>query len=216
MTEYIANSPDVGRRPRISRMRSYSSGLSPSAAYGCSRSGVAAAFSTVSTTGRADASAEAVEEGVVMRLSSRNRGRRTASILVAAPECRTARCGRLSAHDGFADQPLRSRVARIEHARVVVDLEVQPLEVLTVFGHALDERLATAFEHLDALRDRVVARVRQRDEVLHVADGHARRAQQLEELDPADVVLAVAAVSARRLRDRGEQSLALVIPQRVL
>ncbi len=50
MTEYIASSPLVGRRPRISRMRAYSSGLRPSAAYGCSRSGVSVAFATVSTT----------------------------------------------------------------------------------------------------------------------------------------------------------------------
>src|SRR3954469_8043375 len=51
MTEYIASSPLVGRRPRMSRMLWYSSGLSPRAAYGCSFSGVAAAFSTVSSTG---------------------------------------------------------------------------------------------------------------------------------------------------------------------
>src|SRR5690554_2888345 len=50
MTEYIASSPDVGRRPRISLIFSYSSGLSPSAAYGCSFSGVAMALETVSAT----------------------------------------------------------------------------------------------------------------------------------------------------------------------
>src|SRR5690606_23855519 len=48
MTEYMASSPLVGRRPRISRMRAYSSSFRPRAAYGCSRSGVAAAFSTES------------------------------------------------------------------------------------------------------------------------------------------------------------------------
>src|SRR6478735_6391639 len=46
----MASSPLVGRRPRISRICRYSSVLRPSAAYGCSRSGVVAAFSTVSTT----------------------------------------------------------------------------------------------------------------------------------------------------------------------
>src|SRR6478752_3633633 len=47
----MASSPLVGRRPRMSRMLWYSSGFSPRAAYGCSFSGVAAAFSTVSSTG---------------------------------------------------------------------------------------------------------------------------------------------------------------------
>ena len=50
MTEYMASSAAVGRRPSRSRMRWYSSGLSPSSANGCARSGVAAAFSTVSDT----------------------------------------------------------------------------------------------------------------------------------------------------------------------
>src|SRR5690606_15556380 len=48
ITEYMASSPLVGRRPRISRIDWYSSDLSPRATYGCSRSGVAAAFWTVS------------------------------------------------------------------------------------------------------------------------------------------------------------------------
>src|SRR5215207_2151811 len=51
MTEYIASSALVGRRPRMLRMRSYSSGLSPSAPYGWSFSGVVAATSTVSSCG---------------------------------------------------------------------------------------------------------------------------------------------------------------------
>src|SRR4029453_7844301 len=51
MTEYIASSALVGRRPRMLRMRSYSSGFSPSAAYGCSFSGVAAATTAVSRNG---------------------------------------------------------------------------------------------------------------------------------------------------------------------
>ena len=42
----------VGRRPRISRIRSYSSSFSPSSAYGCSRSGVASASLTVSGSRR--------------------------------------------------------------------------------------------------------------------------------------------------------------------
>src|SRR5690606_38156148 len=51
MTEYIASSAFVGRRPRISRIWAYSSGLRPSSAYGCSASGVAAASSIVSYPG---------------------------------------------------------------------------------------------------------------------------------------------------------------------
>ena len=41
MTEYIASSLLVGRRPRISRIRAYSSAFRPSSAHGCSRSGSA-------------------------------------------------------------------------------------------------------------------------------------------------------------------------------
>src|ERR1700712_3564776 len=51
MTEYIASSAPVGRRPRIALMRSYSSAVSPSSDHGCAWSGVRAAFWTVSTTG---------------------------------------------------------------------------------------------------------------------------------------------------------------------
>src|SRR6476469_6525421 len=51
ITEYMASSAAVGRRPRLSRMRWYSSGLRPSSANGCSWSGVAAATSTVSVWG---------------------------------------------------------------------------------------------------------------------------------------------------------------------
>src|SRR3954451_23581121 len=48
LTQYIASSQLVGRRPRMSRMRWYSSGFNPSSAHGCSASGVAAARLTVS------------------------------------------------------------------------------------------------------------------------------------------------------------------------
>src|SRR5689334_16534522 len=51
MTEYIASSEAVGRRPRISRMRWYSSGLRPSSAHGWSWEGSSAAIETVSSTG---------------------------------------------------------------------------------------------------------------------------------------------------------------------
>ena len=51
MTEYMASSAMVGRRPRISRMRSYSSAFSPSSDQGCSVSGVIEAFPTVSIVG---------------------------------------------------------------------------------------------------------------------------------------------------------------------
>src|SRR5699024_9686325 len=47
--EYIASSASVGRRPRISRIRPYSSSFNPSAAHCCSTSGVAPAWSTVSS-----------------------------------------------------------------------------------------------------------------------------------------------------------------------
>ena len=48
MTEYMASSAVVGRRPRMSRIRRYSSDFRPSSAQGCSSSGVFAASSTVS------------------------------------------------------------------------------------------------------------------------------------------------------------------------
>src|SRR6059058_1776637 len=48
MTEYIASSELVGRRPRISRIRAYSSALSPRSAHGWSRDGSVAARATVS------------------------------------------------------------------------------------------------------------------------------------------------------------------------
>src|SRR6478736_7579283 len=49
MTEYIASSASVGLRPRMSRIRWYSSSLRPSSRYGCGCSGVVVALSTVST-----------------------------------------------------------------------------------------------------------------------------------------------------------------------
>src|SRR4051812_31132129 len=48
MTAYIASSASVGRRPRISRMRAYSSSFKPSSRYGWGCSGVAPALATVS------------------------------------------------------------------------------------------------------------------------------------------------------------------------
>src|SRR5688500_11961594 len=50
MTEYMASSDEVGRRPRISLIRAYSSSFRPSSAHGCSWSGVRAAAPTVSAT----------------------------------------------------------------------------------------------------------------------------------------------------------------------
>src|SRR6478735_145769 len=50
MTEYIASSELVGRRPRISRIFWYSSALRPRSAQGCSWSGSLAATATVSST----------------------------------------------------------------------------------------------------------------------------------------------------------------------
>src|SRR4051794_33402841 len=61
ITEYMASSAAVGRRPRMSRMRWYSSGLSPSSANGCSWSGVAAACSTVSVWGAVRAAAVVID-----------------------------------------------------------------------------------------------------------------------------------------------------------
>src|SRR5918999_3018511 len=52
ITEYMASSDEVGRRPRISRIRAYSSDFRPSSAHGCAWSGVPRALSTVSTTGQ--------------------------------------------------------------------------------------------------------------------------------------------------------------------
>ncbi len=53
MIEYIASSELVGRRPRISTMRAYSSSLSPSSAYGIGAFGSASAATTVSINARA-------------------------------------------------------------------------------------------------------------------------------------------------------------------
>src|SRR6187200_3557800 len=50
MTEYIASSAEVGRRPRISLIRAYSPSLSPSSAHGCGWTGVSVALPTVSDT----------------------------------------------------------------------------------------------------------------------------------------------------------------------
>src|SRR5215213_4739583 len=50
ITLYIASSELVGRRPRISRIRWYSSALRPRSAQGCSWSGSLAATATVSST----------------------------------------------------------------------------------------------------------------------------------------------------------------------
>ncbi|MNW60742.1 hypothetical protein D3C74_387530 [compost metagenome] len=66
MTEYIASSAAVGRRPRMSRMRWYSSGLRPSSAKGCASSGVAAARSTVSRCGRCSEVAAAAGVGALL------------------------------------------------------------------------------------------------------------------------------------------------------
>ena len=50
MTEYMASSDEVGRRPRISLIRAYSPSFSPSSAHGCAWSGVRVASPTVSAT----------------------------------------------------------------------------------------------------------------------------------------------------------------------
>src|SRR4051812_36474903 len=52
ITEYMASSDEVGRRPKISRSWAYSSGLRPSSDHGCWASGVAAASATVSNEAR--------------------------------------------------------------------------------------------------------------------------------------------------------------------
>ena len=49
MTEYIASSEEVGRRPKISFMRAYSSAFNPSSAKGCEESGFDCAIATVSS-----------------------------------------------------------------------------------------------------------------------------------------------------------------------
>jgi len=49
ITEYMASSASVGRRPRICRIRRYSSSFRPSSRNGCGTSGVAAAWATVSS-----------------------------------------------------------------------------------------------------------------------------------------------------------------------
>src|SRR3954451_2149643 len=51
ITEYIASSAPVGRRPRIARVLSYSSALRPSSDHGCGLSGGEVATATVSRRG---------------------------------------------------------------------------------------------------------------------------------------------------------------------
>src|SRR5215217_6987303 len=51
MTEYMASSDEVGRRPSISPILRYSSSFRPSSAHGWAKSGVECAFATVSATG---------------------------------------------------------------------------------------------------------------------------------------------------------------------
>src|SRR4029453_3416607 len=51
MTEYMASSDEVGRRPKISLIRAYSPSFRPSSAHGCACSGVRAASPTGSATG---------------------------------------------------------------------------------------------------------------------------------------------------------------------
>src|SRR5690606_35308441 len=51
---------------------------------------------------------------------------------------------------------------------------------------------------------------------LHLTDGHAGAAQQLQELHPAKVVFGVATVAVRGFGDGREQPFALVIAQGVL
>ena len=48
MTEYIANSLEVGRRPKMFLILAYSSSFSPSSAQGWEASGLFCAFVTVS------------------------------------------------------------------------------------------------------------------------------------------------------------------------
>src|SRR5215212_8290530 len=50
MTEYMASSDEVGRRPRISMILAYSSRFKPSAAHGWASPGLERAFATVSAT----------------------------------------------------------------------------------------------------------------------------------------------------------------------
>ena len=68
ITEYMASSHEVGRRPRICRISRYSFSFRPRAAQGCSRSGVSAACVTVSTT------PTSYRLGDLVRCVSRGRG----------------------------------------------------------------------------------------------------------------------------------------------
>ena len=69
ITEYMASSPEVGRRPRMVRISAYSPGVNPRAAYGCSFSGVLIALVTVSATPREDVLETAVTSGVLPEIA---------------------------------------------------------------------------------------------------------------------------------------------------
>ena len=98
-------------------------------------------------------------------LDRRFMGHRTGSQYTSAPN-------RGRARDVFG-----RGIPRRQHALVVVELAVEGRQVLDVAGHAVHERGTVGGEHLDPLRDRVVAGLAERHELLHLTDGHAGGAQ---------------------------------------
>src|SRR6478735_215012 len=91
MTEYMVSSAAVGRRPRIVRMRRYSSCFSPSSLYGCRRLGSACATSTVSTVTAGPPPPSGLRSHSAIRPARRRKaGRRGPSRSVGPPRARAA------------------------------------------------------------------------------------------------------------------------------
>ena len=87
-----------------------------------------------------------------------------------------------------------------------------------MFAQLGDARLRFLLEHpqhLNPLGQGIIALALQLRVALHLLDRHARRAQFVEELDPANIVQCVAAVRVLRAVNRVDESDALVVAQGV-
>src|SRR5690606_20934448 len=134
MTEYIASSAEVGRRPSTSRIFWYSSCLRPSSAYGCSTSGLCAANSTVSFTALSD---EEPVEAVVVIVVERPFGRVPG--LYQAHRSRSA--GTLARPS--AGGPASATIAPMATPKIVLFYVFTPLadpEAVRLWQHALAQK----------------------------------------------------------------------------
>src|SRR4051794_41077288 len=96
----MASSEDEGRRPRISRIRVYSSCFKPSSAHGWLWSGVADAFSTVSAT---EVTLPASRDPPAPRPAIPGRGRRRPTETVESVHAEPGHADRRRAGDGEPD-----------------------------------------------------------------------------------------------------------------